>query len=64
MTLGAVVSFALARWLGRDLVQRAIGGHATFCSGCSDAALTGVLGVPLGRWVHPDGYETGRLRAG
>ncbi len=42
-TLGAVVSFSIARWLGRGVVQRLLGGHATFCSGCSDAALVGVV---------------------
>jgi len=42
-TLGASLAFSLARWLGRDTVRRLVGGHATFCSGCSEAALTGVV---------------------
>ncbi len=42
-TIGACLGFAIARWLGRDLVQRWVGGHATFCPGCSNTALVGVV---------------------
>jgi uncharacterized membrane protein YdjX (TVP38/TMEM64 family) len=47
-TLGAAVSFAIARWLGREFVERIVGGHVSFCSECSDMLLTGaVLGARL-----------------
>lgn len=37
---GAVASFLIARILGRDLVERVVGGHISFCTACSDALLT------------------------
>jgi uncharacterized membrane protein YdjX (TVP38/TMEM64 family) len=39
-TLGATMSFTIARWLGRDLVERFVGGHISFCTICSDRLLT------------------------
>jgi uncharacterized membrane protein YdjX (TVP38/TMEM64 family) len=41
--LGAVASFAIARWFGRGLVERMAGGHISFCSSCSDRLLTRVV---------------------
>lgn len=41
--LGAVLSFGLARWLGRGLVERFLGGHISFCSACSDRLLTRIV---------------------
>lgn len=38
-TLGALASFFLARWLGRDLVARFLRGHINFCQQCSDRLL-------------------------
>jgi uncharacterized membrane protein YdjX (TVP38/TMEM64 family) len=38
--LGAVASFGIARWLGRPLVERLVGGHISFCTTCSDRLLT------------------------
>ncbi len=33
---GAVVSFFIARLLGRELIERFISGHINFCTACSD----------------------------
>lgn len=38
--LGAITSFAIARAVGRDLVERVAGGHISFCTACSDKLLT------------------------
>jgi uncharacterized membrane protein YdjX (TVP38/TMEM64 family) len=38
--IGASMSFAIARRLGRDLVERVVGGHISFCTTCSDRLLT------------------------
>ena len=38
--LGAVTSFLIARVLGRELVERVVGGHINFCGECSDRLLT------------------------
>lgn len=47
-TLGAAISFSIARWLGRGFVERVVGGHVSFCADCSDMLLTGaVLGSRL-----------------
>ncbi len=48
-TLGALVSFQLARWLGRDFISRFFKGHILSCERCSDRLLTKV--VLLGRLV-------------
>jgi uncharacterized membrane protein YdjX (TVP38/TMEM64 family) len=42
-TLGAMVSFLLARWLGRDLIARFLKGHINFCQQCSDKLLIKVV---------------------
>ena len=42
-TLGALFSFQLTRWLGRDLVARFLEGHINFCTECSDKLLTKVV---------------------
>lgn len=41
--LGALASFGIARWLGRELVARLLGGHIQFCTHCSDRLLTRVV---------------------
>jgi len=41
--LGALVSFLIARFLGRGLLERLIGGHINFCSECSDKLLTRIV---------------------
>ena len=40
---GAVVSFLIARFLGRDFIERFLGGHVNFCSSCSDKLLTKIV---------------------
>lgn len=40
---GAVISFLIARMLGRALIERFISGHVNFCSTCSDRLLTKVV---------------------
>jgi uncharacterized membrane protein YdjX (TVP38/TMEM64 family) len=42
-TLGAMVSFFVARWLGRDLIARFLKGHINFCQQCSDRLLIKVV---------------------
>jgi len=40
---GAVISFSIARLLGRDLIERFLGGHINFCTVCSDRLLTKIV---------------------
>jgi uncharacterized membrane protein YdjX (TVP38/TMEM64 family) len=40
---GAVVSFSIARFLGRDVLERYLGGHINFCTQCSDRLLSKVV---------------------
>lgn len=40
---GAVVSFLIARFLGRDMIERFLRGHINFCTKCSDRLLTKVI---------------------
>lgn len=40
---GAVASFLIARFLGRELIERFLGGHVNFCSSCSDRLLTKIV---------------------
>jgi uncharacterized membrane protein YdjX (TVP38/TMEM64 family) len=40
---GAVISFTVARRLGRDLIERFLGGHVNFCTKCSDSLLTKII---------------------
>jgi uncharacterized membrane protein YdjX (TVP38/TMEM64 family) len=42
-TLGAMISFQLARWLGRALIAPVLKGHVNFCQQCSDKLLTKVV---------------------
>lgn len=42
-TAGSLVSFLVARWLGRDLIARFLRGHINFCRECSDKLLTKVV---------------------
>jgi uncharacterized membrane protein YdjX (TVP38/TMEM64 family) len=40
---GAVISFAIARFLGREFIERFLGGHINFCMTCSDKLLTKIV---------------------
>jgi uncharacterized membrane protein YdjX (TVP38/TMEM64 family) len=40
---GAVLSFMIARTLGRELLERFISGHINFCVACSDKLLTKII---------------------
>jgi len=40
---GAVASFWIARLLGRELIERVLGGHVNFCVTCSDRLLTRIV---------------------
>jgi len=40
---GAVISFLIARFLGRELIDRFLGGHINFCTTCSDKLLTKIV---------------------
>lgn len=48
-TLGALISFSLARFLGRDVLERYLKGHVNFCTSCSDRLLVKL--VLLGRLI-------------
>jgi uncharacterized membrane protein YdjX (TVP38/TMEM64 family) len=41
--IGAVISFMIARLLGRELIERYLGGHVNFCERCSDRILTKIV---------------------
>jgi uncharacterized membrane protein YdjX (TVP38/TMEM64 family) len=41
--LGAVTSFLIARFLGRDFMKRFLRGHINFCTQCSDRLLARVV---------------------
>ncbi len=40
---GAAISFIIARYLGRDLIEKFIGGHINFCRACSNKVLTKIV---------------------
>ncbi|MEW6599686.1 MAG: TVP38/TMEM64 family protein [Nitrospirota bacterium] len=40
---GAVISFLIARFLGREALERVMGGHINFCTQCSDRLLSKVV---------------------
>jgi uncharacterized membrane protein YdjX (TVP38/TMEM64 family) len=40
---GSIVSFAVSRYLGRELIERFLGGHINFCTECSDYILTKIV---------------------
>ena len=42
---GAVASFLIARFLGRQFIEQFLGGHINFCSKCSNLLLTKVIFV-------------------
>lgn len=42
---GAIISFTIARLLGREVIERFLGGHVNFCAECSDRLLTWVVFV-------------------
>jgi uncharacterized membrane protein YdjX (TVP38/TMEM64 family) len=48
-TLGALISFSLARFLGREVLERYLKGHINFCTPCSNRLLTKL--VLLGRLI-------------
>jgi uncharacterized membrane protein YdjX (TVP38/TMEM64 family) len=48
-TLGALISFSLARFLGREVLERYLKGHINFCTPCSDRLLIKL--VLLGRLI-------------
>ena len=41
--IGANISFIIARLLGRQFIERFLGGHVNFCSVCSDKVLTKIV---------------------
>ena len=41
--LGAMTSFVIARFLGRELIERLISGHINFCTLCSDRLLIKIV---------------------
>lgn len=41
--IGAIVSFLIARWLGRDVVTRLLKSDLRFCQTCSDHQLIGLI---------------------
>jgi len=43
--LGSMLSFGIARWLGREFIERFLSGHIDFCSECSDKLLGKVVFV-------------------
>jgi len=40
---GSVISFMIARFLGREIMERFLGGHVNFCTTCSDKLLTKIV---------------------
>jgi uncharacterized membrane protein YdjX (TVP38/TMEM64 family) len=44
-TAGAAVAFLLARYLGREFIEKFLSGHVNFCTRCSDRLLTKVVAV-------------------
>jgi uncharacterized membrane protein YdjX (TVP38/TMEM64 family) len=48
-TVGALISFSLARFLGREMIERYLRGHINFCTPCSDHLLMKL--VLLGRLI-------------
>ena len=41
--VGAAASFLIARNLGRELIEKYLGGHVNFCPRCSDRILTKIV---------------------
>ena len=40
---GAILSFMIGRLLGRELIERFLGGHINFCTACSNKLLTKIV---------------------
>jgi uncharacterized membrane protein YdjX (TVP38/TMEM64 family) len=38
-----MISFVIARFLGRKFIERFLGGHINFCTACSDKLLTKIV---------------------
>ena len=43
--VGSMISFGIARLLGRHVVEKIVGGHISFCQECSDRLLTRLIFV-------------------
>ena len=43
--VGSMISFGIARLLGRHFVEKIVGGHISFCQECSDRLLTRIIFV-------------------
>jgi len=41
--IGAVISFLIGRYLGKEIIERLMGGHILFCGECSDKLFTKVI---------------------
>ena len=41
--IGSVASFTISRLLGRQFIERFLGGHVNFCTYCSDKILTKIV---------------------
>ncbi len=41
--VGSMISFGIARLLGRHFVEKIVGGHISFCQECSDHLLTRIV---------------------
>ena len=41
--LGAILSFLLARWLGRETISRLLKSNLVFCQACNDHQLLGLM---------------------
>ncbi|UCH81113.1 MAG: TVP38/TMEM64 family protein [Nitrospiraceae bacterium] len=40
---GSVVSFMISRFIGREFIERLLGGHINFCTECSDGLLSKIV---------------------
>jgi uncharacterized membrane protein YdjX (TVP38/TMEM64 family) len=40
---GAIISFMISRFIGREFIERLLGGHINFCTECSDELLTKIV---------------------
>jgi len=61
-TLGAAGAFRIARWVGRDVIERFLTGHISFCTTCSDRLLPRIVFV--GRLIPGVSFEAVSYGAG